>query len=329
MSPTPTASPSATATPIVGVAGQVVYYSNHTLAVNGATVQLQDMTVGAGSTAGAVQTDATGQFSFPGIGVGNWEVQPQKIGDLSAVDIIDAISILNVTSGLQTLTAPQQLACDVSGDGSVDILDAILILQYTVGLTTRFPVAQACNSDWAFIPQPTTVDGQQLIQPQVAGSCRPGAIGFQPLSTQADNQNFLGVLFGDCNGSWQPSPSNFAPLVVGPPAPSELHLGRQARHRGKHILIPVKVDTAENFRALTAQIRYDASQLVPVGVHALGPARQALMQVNARVPGSLRIALASGQPLPKGAAFVLEFQAKHGHSSGAASVHIQNASVKH
>ncbi len=311
---------------MVGVAGQVTYYSNPAFAVNGASVQLNDMTAGSGSTAGAALTDTTGQFNFSGIGVGNWEVQPQKTGDVTAVDIIDAISILNVTSGLQTLTGPQQLACDVSGDGSVDIVDAIIILQYTVGLTSQFPVAQACNSDWAFIPQPAVVGNQQVTQPRIAGTCQPGAIGFQQLSTQASNQNFAGVLFGDCNGSWQPSTSNFAPLFVGPPAPSEVRLGRATKYRGTHLLTPVKVGSNGNFRGVAAQIEYDASQLVAVGVRALGPARQALMQVNMRVPGSLRIALASSQPLPDGTVFMLEFEAKQGRS-GTASARIQNATV--
>ena len=166
------------------------------------------MAPGSGSTAAVTQTDSAGQFTFPGIGVADWEVQPQKTGDLgSAVDIIDAVYVLEATIGRQTLTPPQYLACDVNGDGSVDIIDAVWILQYTVGLTTRFPVAQACNSDWAFMPDAASAPNQQIIQPQLGAACQPGAICFQPLIGDASNQDFSAVLFGDCNGSWQPSRS--------------------------------------------------------------------------------------------------------------------------
>lgn len=305
------------------------YFSNPSLPVGGAVVQLQDMAPDSGSAAAVTQTDSTGQFTFPGIGVANWEVQPQKTGDLgSAVDIIDAVYILEVTIGLQTLTPPQYLACDVNGDGSVDIFDAVWILQYTVGLTTRFPVAQACGSDWAFMPDAASAPNQQLIQPQLGATCQPGAICFAPLVSQATGQNFSAVLFGDCNGSWQPSLSRSGALSLATSASSKLRLGRAVTH-GKHrIRIPLSVGSPGSFRGLSAELRYDPTQLRGVSVHAVGAAREALMQVNTQVPGSLRLALASSRPVRNGVVLMLEFDTIHGRQPTRGAVRIQSAVVE-
>jgi hypothetical protein len=167
-------------------------------------VQLQDPTAGTGSTAAVTQTDSTGQFTFSGIPAGNWKVQPQKNGDLgSAIDILDAVSVLQAAAGTISMGPQQQLACDVNGDGSVDTADAVLIMQYTVGVITRFPVAQTCGSDWAFVPEPAPAANQQVVSPQIGtAACQNGAIGFAPLTAQASNQDFSAILFGDCTGNW-------------------------------------------------------------------------------------------------------------------------------
>ena len=66
----------------------------------------------------------------------------------------------------------------------------------------RFPVAESCGSDWAFVPIPSAVPNQTLTGPLMSGDgCRPGSIGYDPLAGAAANQNFKAVLFGDCTGS--------------------------------------------------------------------------------------------------------------------------------
>jgi serine protease AprX len=325
--PTPSSSPPPTATAIVGVAGQVVYFSNPSLPVGGAVVQLQDMTQGSGSAAMVTQTDSTGQFSFPGIGVGDWEVQPQKLGDFgNAVDIVDAVYTLEATVGSRTLSAPQRLACDVNGDGSVGIVDAVLILQHVVGLTPRFPVAQACNSDWAFMPDAAAAPNQQIIQPQPGSTCQPGAICYQPLLSEASSQNFSAVVFGDCNGSWQPSSSSAQALSVGTGESGALRLGRAAARRGHRVDVPLLVAGTGGIRALSAEMSYDPAQLRAPKVRAVGVARQALMQVNLQVAGSLRLALAGTRAVQDGIVAVLEFDAPRGQPSRGA-IRIQNTAV--
>ena len=294
------------------MSGQIQYYSSG-LPVSGATVELQGSNPAAlvqGSNAATVATDANGQFTFANLAAGNWQVQPVKAGDLgAAVDIIDAVYILQSTVGIRTLSGPQQIACDVSGDGEVTIVDAVWILQYTVGLTPQFPVAQQCGSDWAFIPVPATVPNQVIQPPQISsGSCQPGAIAFQPLSDPAVNQNFSAVLFGDCSGNWQPTHAGAVASALKP-ITDRVRLGRaRAVPRTHHLRVPLYVNPDAPFRALDLQLRFDARRLRPVRVHLTPDASHAVLAANLQVRGTVRLALASAEAMSGGAVAMLEFE---------------------
>ena len=301
------------------------YFSSSSLAVSGASVQLQNVAVGGG----AAQTDATdptGQFAFRGIGANNWQVQPSMTSATSnPADVNDAVAVLEAAVNLRTLNVQQRLACDVSGDGSVDVNDGTLILQYVVGLIPRFPVAQTCNSDWVFIPEATSVPNQQVTNPQIATtSCQPnGNIKYLPLAGQANNQNFCGVLFGDCLGRWQPS-GGAAAMSVSSQGSTGVRLGQYPRRSGRRLLVPLTI--GDGLRGFSAQVHYDAAQLTAVGVRPVGRNTGALVQTNLRTPGMVNVAVANTRALPRGQAFMIEFAVKNSRA-GATSVRLQNAAV--
>lgn len=200
--PIPTPTPTGTATPTptfgsFGVTGQIIYYSS-ALPVRDVSVPLD------GPVPAASMTDASGSYGFSHIGGRTWQITPHKSGGVDgALSSLDAIYAIQFTLGLRTFTAEQRLAADVSGNGSITGFDAILILRRALGLIPRFPVAETCGSDWVFVPVP---DGTQMVtQPQIqTGSCQPGAISLDPLSAQANGQDFEGIVFGDCTGNWNP-----------------------------------------------------------------------------------------------------------------------------
>ncbi|MFN8625415.1 MAG: matrixin family metalloprotease [Candidatus Binatia bacterium] len=189
-----------------GIAGLIHCTSGATLPVDGVSFQLLNLASGGGS-AQTNATDSTGQFAFPGIGASNWQIQPYKTGTSSnPVDVSDAVAVLERRWVCAHPGRRAAVACDVSGDGYVDVNDAVVILQYVVGLIPHFPVAQACNSDWMFIPEAAAVPNQQIIGPQIATAyCQPnGAIAYQPLASRRTTRTCCGVLFEDCLGRWQP-----------------------------------------------------------------------------------------------------------------------------
>ena len=274
-----------------------------------------------------VQTDANGQFAFNAPGGTDCQIEPQKIGGAgSGISSLDAVYVLQAVAGLRALSPEQHIACDVNGSGAVSTLDAALILQYAVGIVTSFPVAQACGSDWAFLPKPSPTPNQQALDPQMSqNSCQPGSIAYQPLAGEASGQDFTAVLFGDCNGNWQP-PTGAAALSVADVSPAQVQLSR-GRQRGSQLRVPLRVQSAEAFQALDVQVQYDATRLTLRGVHRIGDARRALLQTNPNVPGRLAIGLASAAPLHSGTVLVLEFTT-HGGRASASTIRIERASAQ-
>jgi hypothetical protein len=175
----------------VHISGAIRYYGNG-VPVPGVVVELAELK---GATTLSTQTDANGQFAFDAVSSGSWQVQPAKMGGAEgAIDISDAVQVLNFSVGQGTPNPGQQLGCDVSGDGTITEDDEILIGQYTVGLLTRFPVADACGSDWIFVPVPSAAVNQSVTQPLFSGGpCRSGSITFDPLSADAVTQDIEAI----------------------------------------------------------------------------------------------------------------------------------------
>jgi len=233
---------------------------------------------------------------------------------------------LEAAVNLRSLGAAQRVACDVSGDGYVDVNDAVLILEYVVALIPRFPVAQTCNSDWAFIPEAAAVPNQHITNPQIATtSCQPnGAIQYLPLVGQADNQNFSGVLFGDCLGRWQPGAGAATAMNVAPPRTASVRVGPYG-HRSRHrLLVPLTI--TDGLRGFSAQVHYDATRLTAVGVRPAGRNSSTLVQTNLRTPGMVNIAAASTQAMPGGQALVIEFAVKN-ERGGFTSIRLRSTAV--
>jgi hypothetical protein len=310
---TPTPTPT---TGVVPLAGMLTYYRDERPIV-AANVALS------GPDPLTTTSQISGTYTCPAATGDSWRVEPSKTGDLnSAVSSLDASYILQYVVQKRTFDEFQLAACDISGDGTVSSVDASLLMQYLVGKLGRLPVAAACDSDWAFVPDPAVVPNQELIAPSVTRSvCQRGAVAYNPLLGQADNQNFHGVLFGDCTGNWAPAGGAGAAMVSRTSAQPVVQLGRMRRGRGQRVQVPLYVQTDTPFMALDAQFHYDPSRLRPVGLRSARPLSGALTAFNA-VNGELIVSFASPDAVPTnpGPVLVLEFERTKGTSiSGAVS----------
>lgn len=305
----PTASPttSATSTPEGGsntLRGRISYYGSD-LPVSGAGVQL----LGGGDP--VTTTDGTGNYAFIDLAAERHEVAPAKIGDLAyGVSSLDAAYVLQAVVEKRSFDLFQSLACDVTGNGDLSALDASRILQLVVHKIDRFPVAEACDSDWAFVPAPDSAPSQSLVTPEISsGGCRPGSIVLDPLVGQVAGQDFRAVLFGDCTGNWRPTSGAGARDQAS--TTPVVRAGRPRRGRGRHVRIPIYVKSRAGFQALQADLSYDpaALRLIDVRNGTLPPG--ALAAGNVLEPAGLaRIAVAAPEVLAPGTRrLVVRFEA--------------------
>ena len=200
---TPTATPTATATVTATgspqLSGRVTYYHGGG-AVPDASVAM------VGDTPATAISDGTGDYGFPIAGPGSIALQPQKQGQFNAaVTSLDATYVLQAVAGTRTLSTDEQRAADVTGNGTFSTLDAVFILQFQAGLLDRFAAADACGSDWLFVPVASPTPNQTLVSPQlVNGICQPGRISLTSFTPPLSGRDFRAILLGDVTGNWMP-----------------------------------------------------------------------------------------------------------------------------
>jgi len=298
---TPTRTPTPTATPAsAGISGRIRYYSNNR-PVPDALVQLS------GATTQSRITTSTGTHAFTSLSAGMATLEPRKLGGTgnpTAISAVDASRILQWIAGLHSLDANQRLACDVTGDGTLSALDAARILQWQVGLLSRFAVCDRCGSDWVFRPSPESAPNQRLVEPLLTtGSCRRGAIALEPLTGTVVQQDFIGMVFGDCTGNWEP-PSGAGPAFAATaPGPHTLRV-RRARPASGGWRLPMAVKGGDPYYTLNLTLTYDDSTLTPVGLRRLRALGDAQAVFHAAEPGVVRIAVASGVPMAAGVSII-------------------------
>jgi sugar lactone lactonase YvrE len=295
--------PAPTPTPIVSTAsisGQVSYYTDNSVPVPGVAVGLT------GPQPQIALTNTNGDYSATLL-TGAWEIKPVKQGGRGvAVSSLDAARVLQVVAGMTSMNALQRLACDVTGDGSLSALDGTRILQFSAGSMPQLPAAQACGSDWMFFPRPEGAPNQSVVTPLLSsGGCRPGKIVLSPLTAAARNQDFDGVLLGDCTGNWTPSGAGALRLLA--PSGITVHAGSPREARGERLRLPIYVQGAGAFNALDIEIAYDASALTLREVHPRYGAASAIFAVNTDQPDVIAVSLASAEPIDVSAVFILEF----------------------
>ncbi len=257
------------------------------------------------------ETGAAGEYAVVGIPEGTWAVEPGKVGDWgNGVSSLDAAYVLQAVANLRTFSDAQAFACDVTGNGQISSLDAARILQLSVGLIPRFAVADACGSDWLFLPNPAQVQNQLVIQPQISGgTCQPGGIALNPLVGQADAQDFRALLFGDCTGNWRPSSGAAASFQKAAAGGPQLHVARMHGARRGHARVRLYVRSGKPFQSFEVRLAYDPAQLELRGVRMPRSTRNALVRHHTDGYGHAAIAAASAGPLGnhRGAVLVVDF----------------------
>ena len=155
---------------VTDLSGHVRYYSGNR-PVPAAEVDL------IGEPLPDATTNSAGGFSFAQVADEPRTLQPRRFGGTDqGVSSLDSAYVSQAKVGLRTFDAFQEIACDVSGNGTISSFDAALIRQLKVGIIERFPVAEACGSDWAFVPDPAAAANQNRRRAADLGRLLPAGI---------------------------------------------------------------------------------------------------------------------------------------------------------
>lgn len=201
------------------IKGNLYYYSSSSVAVNNATVFLT------GEVNQNYVSDAQGYYEFLNLPSGNYTVTPEKDGDQkNAISPYDASFILRYYVGTMNLTPYQYTAADVSGNGDITPYDASYILRYCVGAIPEFPV----GADWRFIVHDFPIDDTNWTNAS-------GYRSYNPLESNQDDQDFIGILYGDVSGNWVGSTNSGSNVIA------QLRINDIHRTNNKKWLVPISM----------------------------------------------------------------------------------------
>ncbi len=182
--------------------------------------QLANVQVTATGGAATVASGTTGSFAVQAAPAGTYALTvTRSTSDLGhAITAADALATLELAVGLNPnavspitgttpLISPYQLmAADVNGDGKITAADALGVLQMAVGLASA-PVAR-----WKFVNETTNYWNAATNSFAVSRTNVPTTIATPQASAGGDN-NVVGILMGDVNGSWAPLDGNGVALT--------------------------------------------------------------------------------------------------------------------
>lgn len=219
-------------------------------------------------------TDANGDYSLTGFGIGPYTITPSKtpyaVNSFNGIFSNDASRIAQHVVGLITLSDDQLKAARVSGLPTVSSFDAALVAQHLVGITN--PINK--TGQWVFTPESTMPD-----------------------TTQDNVQDYEATLFGDVNGDWDPAGARPAGALI-----DLERIGRAVHvtvgsHRAvssTEIIIPLKIENLRGTGVTSYQfdIEYDPAVLSPAQVIAdlSGTIGEGLaIAYNAPEPGLIKV----------------------------------------
>jgi len=173
---------------------------------------------------------------------GNFTLTPTKTGDVNGITSADADLVAAHAAGNITLNANQQIAADVSNNGTISGYDAALISRFVAGLS---PAGN--TGTWKFAPLSRTYSSLAEYQP---------------------NQDFDGILMGDVSGDWIPPSSHHATIrrAIQPSAKVRSVSANPATLRANPSTVRIELPTQSARQGSTCTISISTSDLTGLNV---------------------------------------------------------------
>jgi|GEM_PF-1113597 len=290
-----------TVTDTYTVSGYTRYYSNNRVVPN---VELRL----SGNQIYTALSDESGQYLLQGVVRDSYTLTPAKSDQANGISSLDASLILQAAVGMIELTANQQIAADVNGNGSITSKDATEVLKKAVDLI-ELPFSGA-GQVWAFAPNQKT---------------------YSDLSGHRPNENFTAILIGDVSGNWggagtqsiqaesegRSANSQMQTVNLQSVETALLSLPDQVvpSDVSDAIWVPLQLELgAASMISADITIHYDATEFELLGVEQTEMSTTATLAVNDTIPGEVKIGLSQTTPIV-GQGDLLELTFKPLHSA--------------
>ena len=170
------------------ISGTVKYYDG-IKAVPNAMVALED---NSGTQIANTTTDTNGTYQFTNINRGgNYTIRVSKSDNASGLTSNDQIKIGRHIVGLEIFDSIYKtISGDVNNSGSLTSNDQIKIGRFVVGIDNTLP-----SGAWKFYSSDATLNASNYLTTGLTRS-------YSNLTTNLNNQNFIGIKMGDVNNSW-------------------------------------------------------------------------------------------------------------------------------
>ncbi|OUU34876.1 MAG: hypothetical protein CBC09_09800 [Cellvibrionales bacterium TMED49] len=197
---------------LLPISGRVYHWASHAL-LGGVQLDVVEATGGGedvGELLATAVSDSGGQYSLVSKAVGDAVISATRdlaLQDMSrVVTSADALAALKIAVGINPNpneiypTSPYQyIAADVNKDGRVTSADALSTLKIAVGLSESIP------QEWLLVPEIEDFWDETLEEYTLSKSFIEWYSGGLPFtSPELSEANFVAILLGDVNGSWEP-----------------------------------------------------------------------------------------------------------------------------
>jgi len=169
-----------------------------------------------------------------------------------------------------------------------------------VGLINQFPVMDDSTHFWRFVPEDFTLTSTNW-------PTAPDSIAYTPLNSDTTD-NYVGLIYGDVSGNWQPSTAVLASLSKSSGKTADIRLADISGEPGETITLPVVLEHNSDILAISFTLEYDASVLKALNASTTELTQGWQMAHNAE-DGPFKVALAGSNPIVSSGAIVnLEFE---------------------
>ncbi len=156
------------------VAGKVTYANAMT------PTNVPNTTISAaGSTPLSTTTDVNGDYTLSGFGAGAYTITPSKANQVNGISNLDASRVAQHIVGFAVLNPTQQIAADVTNNGTITSLDAAYIAQFVAAIPNP-----GVTGTWRFIPANRA---------------------YTNVEANFTGQDYSAILMGEVTGNWNPA----------------------------------------------------------------------------------------------------------------------------